>query len=137
MSEVTADPQWPVGPVANRRRFSRAAILAFILAAIAPIPLGIGGWVFFFGGWGDFHSSDLPDNGPSDLKGLVVVIIVGATPVVGVVLGIVMLATNRRKRLAGEGLAIVSIVVGGVLLLVLPVYFATMFLGYLTVTGFG
>jgi hypothetical protein len=64
-------------------------------------------------------------------------IVVGATPLVGVVLGIVALATHRRKRLAGQGLAIASIVVGGVLLLVLPFYIAAMLLEFLTVTNFG
>jgi len=49
----------------------------------------------------------------------------------------VVVATNRRKRLAGQGLAIASIVSGGVLLLVLPFYFAALFLEFLTVTNFG
>jgi formate hydrogenlyase subunit 3/multisubunit Na+/H+ antiporter MnhD subunit len=132
MSEVLADPQWPVGPVANRRRFSRTAIVAFILAAVAPIPLGVGGWVFV-------SSYASPDNLQSNLWLLVILIdiVVGATPLAGVVLGIVVVATNRRKRLAGQGLAIASIVVGGVLLLVLPFYIAAMLLEFLTVTNFG
>src|ERR1035437_2552743 len=131
MSEVTADPQWARGPVAKRRRFSRAAIVAFILAAVTPIAFGIVAWI------PTLSATDQQTSAAYNLWRLVNVIVVLA-PLVGGVLGIVVVATNRRKRLAGQGLAIASIAVGfSLVFLVLPIYFAALFLfgGAPTPTG--
>jgi hypothetical protein len=130
VSEVTIDPL-PVAQLGEGpRRFSRLAIVAFILATIAPILLSVGDWALV-------SSSTSQSNG-SFLLEIVVDIIVGAAPMAGGILGIVVVATIRRKGLAGRGLAVASIVVGfGVAFLVLPLYFTVLFLQYLTVHHVG
>ena len=108
--------------------WSRGAIVAFVVSTALPTPLYIGDWILVS------HSDSMPQSG----NWLVLLqFVAGIVPFCGLILGIIFTAVLKSAALRGRGLAVASIVSGGVTLLLFSPFEIALLLLALTVNHVG
>ena len=126
--DLTNHPEATAQLPHHPKRWSRGAIIAFVVSTALPTPLYIGDWILVS------HSDSMPQSG----NWLVFLqFVAGIVPLCGLILGIVFAAVLKSSALRGRGLAVASIVSGGVTLLLFSPFEIGLLLLALTVNHVG